>query len=83
VSIETLSEIDEKIIVFDGLDKAFIGHGFNWQSQNHIAIYDYDKIIKILMDRDGMSAEEAYEYADFNILGAYLGKYTPLVVIKG
>jgi hypothetical protein len=40
--------------------------------------YDSDKCVQLLMDRDGMSEEEASEYFSFNILGAYVGKGTPV-----
>jgi hypothetical protein len=35
------------------------------------------KIIEILME-DGMDEEEAYEYYEYNILGAYMGETTPM-----
>jgi hypothetical protein len=38
--------------------------------------YDLEKVLKVLMD-DGMSYEEAVEYYEYNIVGAYLGEKTP------
>jgi len=38
--------------------------------------YSKDKVLEILME-DGMSWEEAGEYYNFNIVGAYMGEYTP------
>jgi hypothetical protein len=32
------------------------------------------------MTRDGMTAEEAREYIEFNIEGAYMGPDTPILV---
>jgi hypothetical protein len=32
------------------------------------------------MDRDGMTRDEALEFVDFNIEGAYTGNDTPLLV---
>ena len=40
--------------------------------------YDYDKCVRLLMDRDGMSLDDAADYFQFNILGAYVGKKTPV-----
>jgi hypothetical protein len=37
-------------------------------------------MIKVFVDRDGMSEEEANEYILFNIEGAYIGKDTPVLV---
>jgi hypothetical protein len=32
------------------------------------------------MDRDGMTEEEAFEYLEFNTLGAWVGEETPMFV---
>lgn len=42
--------------------------------------YDRDKVIQVLMERDGMEAEEAEEFFSFNIEGAYLGPATPVFI---
>lgn len=47
-----------------------------------VVIYDTDKIIEVLMSQ-GMNHEEAYEYMEFNILGAYVGEHTPIFLMKG
>jgi len=38
------------------------------------------KVLEILMTRDGMSYEEAREFYEFNIVGAYVGPGTPVFV---
>jgi hypothetical protein len=45
-----------------------------------VVAYDTDKIIEIL-SRD-MTEEEAIEYFDFNIIGAYVGERTPIYIKK-
>ena len=45
-----------------------------------VVAYDIDKIIEIL-SRD-MTEEEAIEYFDFNIIGAYVGERTPVYIKK-
>ena len=62
----------------DGFEQAFIGLGR--QAMNCVAIYDYDKCVKILMNRDAMSYDEATEFMDFNVLGAYVGIHTPVFI---
>jgi hypothetical protein len=42
-----------------------------------VVCYSVSKIIEILME-DGMDEEEAYEYYEYNILGAYMGETTPM-----
>jgi hypothetical protein len=34
------------------------------------------------MQRDGMTHEEAIEFFDFNIAGAYVGEYTPIYMYE-
>ena len=45
-------------------------------------VYSSNKIIRAFMDEDGMSEEEAIEYFDFNIEGAYVGEYTPIYMYQ-
>jgi hypothetical protein len=45
-----------------------------------VLVYDAEKIRDILMKRDGMDAEEAREFIEFNIEGGYLGEQTPVLV---
>ena len=72
-----LEERGETVVLADGLDDAF--EGFT-QRMNEplIAVYSLKKVLDILMTRDGMSYEDALEYADFNILGAWVGPQTPI-----
>ena len=64
---------DEKILLADGLENAFMGIGR--QFTHPVAIYSYRKTIKILM-KQGMDREEAIEYFDYNIAGAFVGDQT-------
>jgi hypothetical protein len=45
-----------------------------------VVVYDVNKIIDILCERDGMDRDEASEYFDFNIAGAYVGPRTPMFI---
>ena len=62
----------------DGFEDAFIGIGT--QFNRHFAIYDREACIKVLMDRDGMSEDDAEEFFEFNVLGAWVGHGTPVFV---
>ena len=64
---------DTTILIADGFEEAFVGVAS--QFDKPIAIFDRQKCIKILM-RD-MSEDEAYEYFEFNVSGAYVGENTP------
>ena len=48
--------------------------------RTNVLVYDAEAIRATLMTRDGMDAEEAREYIEFNIEGAYMGPDTPILV---
>ena len=63
---------DDTFMVADGFDDAIIGVDEN----NLKIVYDIDEVINILI-RDGMDVDEAIEYYEYNIAGAYVGENTP------
>jgi hypothetical protein len=67
---------------WDDLDDSIIGQASIWNGNKRVEVlvYDADKMIKVFVDRDGMSEEEANEYILFNIEGAYIGEDTPVLV---
>ena len=69
------------MIKYDGYDEAILGPAHIWRGnqQVQVLVYDAEKIREILM-RDGMDAEEAREFIEFNIEGGYLGIETPVLV---
>ena len=69
------------MLKWDGFDRAIIGVGERNNTDSMI-VYDYDKMVKILVARDDMSYKEAQEYVDFNIVGAWIGDTTPIIVNK-
>ena len=46
------------------------------------AVYSEEKILEVLVKRDGMTHEEAIEFFDFNIRGAYMGEQTPMYILS-
>ena len=69
----------DKALLADGFSEALIGMGTRFTYD--VAVYDYEKCIEIL-ERD-MSREDAEEYFDFNVSGAYVGDNTPVFVTVG
>ena len=69
------------MIKYDGYDEAIIGPASIWRDSTQVSVlvYDEEKIREVLM-RDGMDAEEAREFIEFNIEGGYLGIETPVLV---
>jgi hypothetical protein len=72
---DMLAEVHDEMIVADGFDEALIGYVERIGSET-VALYDRDKCILIL-ERYGMTDEEAVEYFEFNVIGSYVGKFTP------
>lgn len=68
---------DDECLVADGFDAAIIGVTHNMEP---IAVYDHDECIRILIERDKMSEEDALEHMSFNVTGAYVGKRTPIFI---
>ena len=70
-----LTEQDPDLLFADGFDLALLGcvQRFN----QTVVLYDRQKCIQVLMNRDGMSSEEAEEFFEFNVVGAFVGDYTP------
>lgn len=79
IDIEYLAEINPEMLLADGFEEALIGYGERCGTPP-LAIYDVDKCIEILVKRDEMSYEEAWDYFSYNTLGAYMGVNTPIFV---
>jgi len=60
----------------DGFDDACIGTDY----RDFRLVYSIERIIQILITRDGMDMDEAVEYFDHNIGCAFVGDMTPLYV---
>ena len=69
-----ISEEYPDLLKADGFDEAILGVVQRMGIQ--AICYDQDKVIDILME-DGMTYEEAVEYFEFNIAGAWVGEFTP------
>jgi len=78
---EDISEINPEALLCDGFDEAIIGMAERI-NLGPVVAYDVDKMLEIMVERDGMSYEEAMEYFDYNILGAWMGENTPVFITK-
>jgi hypothetical protein len=75
---EEIAENYPDLLVMDPeyLDEAIIG--VVTRIGLEAVCYDTEKVIEILMQHDGMDYEEAVEYMDFNMKGAWVGETTPV-----
>jgi len=74
---EQLADFDPEMLLADGFDDCIIGTCYTPGPGNRV-VYDADLIIKTLIEQDGMSLGEAWEYFEFNIEGGYHGEKTPI-----
>ena len=79
MSREEIEEINPDALLCDGFDEAIIGLAERI-NLGPVVAYDVDKMLKIMVERDGMTYEEAMEYFDYNILGAWMGENTPVYI---
>ena len=70
--------MDNKLLYADGLDDAIVGVGYRC-GKDAVVCYDSDKVIEILQGQ-GMSYEEAQDWAEFNVFGSWVGEKTPMWV---
>jgi hypothetical protein len=75
------------MLKIDGHDDAILGPALIWGMdkkgggiRTSVLVYDAEVIRNTLMERDNMEADEAREYIEFNIEGAYMGPDTPILV---
>jgi len=64
------------MLLADGYEAAVIGVGRQFSKE--LVVYDEAKCLEILMERDGMSLEEARDFFEFNTVGSWVGEETPM-----
>jgi hypothetical protein len=79
MTVEEIYELAPDALLCDGFDEAIIGVAER-KGMEPVVAYNKWKIIDILMNRDGMSYEEAVEFFDFNIIDAWVGEMTPIFI---
>jgi len=72
---EQLMEIlaEEECLTADGFEDALVGCTYG---ANVVAVYDINKMIEVLVE-EGMEYEDAVEFLNYNVVGAYVGDKTP------
>lgn len=70
------------MLKIEGHDNAILGPALLWGadgSRVEVLVYDAE-LIRSNLVMDGMTSEEAREFIEFNIEGAYMGPDTPILV---
>lgn len=72
-------ENEVELLLADGFDDAILGVA---QSFTRVfVVYDQAKCLALLQAQ-GMSPEDAVEYFEFNVTGAYVGESTPAFLVN-
>ncbi len=74
----TYGKSHPELVFWDGLDSAIVGVIEDTDFIPHVA-YSITKILDVCIGQ-GMNEFEAREHIEYNILGQYVGRYTPQVV---
>ena len=77
--INEVMELNPDAVCITGFDDCIIGYGRR-PGMEVVLAYDVELIIKKLMERDGMSEQDAIEFYEYNIDCAYMGESTPILV---
>ena len=72
---------NDQTMFADGFEDAIIG--LDTSNEIFRVIYDREKMIDILVFRDDMTSEDAIEYLEYNVFGAYVGEGTPIYGYEG
>lgn len=75
--LDSLAEENPEAVLLDGYESAFIGISRRC-GQLSVAAYSYWKIIDQL--RNEMSFDDAVEFFEHNIGGAWFGEHSPVIV---
>ena len=69
----------EDVVIFEnyGYDDALVG-----VTHDNRAVYDFDKMVKWLMENEGFTCEDAIEWIEYNTIRAlpYAGAGSPIVL---
>ncbi len=76
---EKLAEhLGNDLLFADGFDNAIIGVAVGCDSGR--VVYNTRQMVEILVQKEELTEEEAWEYLEFNTFGAYVGKETPIYI---
>ena len=71
--------MDDEMVRLENFDDAILGRGHRF-GDKAVLVYDVEKCIDILIENSEprMERDEAIEFFDFNVFGAYFGPGTPI-----
>jgi hypothetical protein len=73
------SDLDEDTLTYTGCDDAIVGISSGFDGTR--VVYSYNRLVEHFM-LEGMDSDEAIEWVDYNVVGAYGGPKSPIVVTQ-
>jgi hypothetical protein len=74
---ELVASVNPDALLANGFEDALIGVASQVGTGLHVAMYDRDKAIEILMS-EGLTHEEAEEHFQYNVEGGWVGPNGPV-----
>jgi hypothetical protein len=71
--------VENECLIADGFDDAIIGTCINKDGEV-VAVYDINKCIDSLVEKDKMDYQEAEEFFYYNTINCYMGVKTPIFI---
>ena len=69
------------LMTADGFEEAKVGV-LRRAAQADIVVYDYERCVAILQEREGWTEEEAVDWIEYNTLGSCMGEGTPGFLVE-
>lgn len=76
---EHLVDLNPEALLLPDMDDALLGYA-SVRQDGFVAVYDADRIIEILVERDKLDLADAMAHFHHNIGDAYVGRGTPIYV---
>jgi hypothetical protein len=76
-----LEDENPEALLADGFEDALVGV-VRRCGQPTLAAYSYARALEVLMMRDGMEYDDAVEWMEFNVVGAWFGPHTPAWLVE-
>lgn len=73
---EEIANINPEAILWDNLDECIVGISVDGR-----VLYDTHRLLYYFTTVEELSEEDALEHINYNIIGSYVGEFTPLHVI--
>ena len=70
----------EKFYLMPEFKKAFLGTTIARANMQTVAVYDFEKCLKIIMKRDKVEYDEAMDIFYFNTVNADMAEKTPIIL---